>query len=102
MSANNTQSTVIKKEMGISQQEFHDELPRLLRGIPYQLDKCSIQFQFQGKDVEIKLGSERIRQLGQSLQLPVMPVEISFFDCSEEQIEAFIKHFNLTFLKGGG
>lgn len=102
MSADKAQPTVINKEMGIRHKEFYDELPRLLRGIPYQQSKGSIQFQLHGKDVEIRLGPEGIRQLGQSMQLPVTPLEISFTDCSEEQIETFIKHFDLIFLKGGG
>ena len=96
------QRTVITKEMGISHKEFYDELPRFLRGIPYRQVNGSIRFQLDGKDIEIRLGPEGGRQLGPSMQLPVTPVEISFSGFTEKQIEAFLKHFTLMFLKGGG
>lgn len=102
MSAEKTQDTVIKKEMGFGHKEFYDGLPRLLKGIPYQQDENSVRFQIEGKDVEITLAPEGSRYLTPSMSLPITLVTLRFSDCSTAQIDAFIKHFNLCFLKGGG
>jgi hypothetical protein len=96
------QAKIVRKEMGITHKEFYDELPHLLSGIPYHQDENSIKFQLKGKNIEIMLGPEGSRQLGRSVRLPVTSVKICFSGCSEEQIAAFIKHFNLRFMKGGG
>ena len=96
------QITTIKKEMGLTHKDFHAELPNLLNGIPYDLSEDTVKFQVKGKGVEISLGPEGVREIGPSVRLPVTPVTLSFFDFSEEEIDAFVKHFNLKFMKGGG
>jgi hypothetical protein len=102
MGTDKEQATIVTKEMGITHKEFYDELPHLLSGIPYHHDKDSIKFQLKDKNIEITLGPEGSRQLGRSVRLPVTLVTIRFSGCSEQQIAAFIKHFNLRFMKGGG
>lgn len=96
------QPAIVRKEMGITHKEFYGELTALLDGIPYDQKKDTIKFQLNGKKAEIKLGQEGSRKLGRSLQMPVTPVTLRFFDCSVEEINAFIKHFNLKYMKGGG
>ena len=102
MATDKEQATIVKKEMGITHKEFYDELPRLLSGIPYLQGEDSIKFQLNGKNIEITLGPEESRLLGRSMCLPTTLVKIRFSGCPEEQIAAFIKHFNLRFMKGGG
>lgn len=102
MSAEKERVTTITKEMGFGHKEFYDGLPRLLKGISYRQDENRVGFQIEGKDIEITLGPEGSRQLTPSMSLPVTLVTLNFSDCSTTQIDAFIKHFNLCFLKGGG
>ena len=102
MGTDKEQITIVKKEMGITHKNFYSEIPNLLEGIPYHHNEYTIQFQIDNKNVEITLGPEGLRKLGQSVKLPVTPVTICFFSFSKDQISAFIKHFNLKFMKGGG
>ena len=102
MEADKGQLTIIEKEMGITHKDFYGDLPNLLQGIPHQQIENTIKFQINNKDIEIILGPEKVREIGPSVRLPVTFVTIRFFDCSEEAIKSFIKHFNLKFMRGGG
>ena len=102
MATEKQQFTDVQKAMGITHQEFYAKLPLLLDGIPYHRVKDGIHFQLNHKNVEIILGSEKNRELGPSIKLPVTCVTLRFFDCSTEEVNGFIEHFNRTFLKGGG
>lgn len=102
MAKDKEQLTIVKKEMGLTHQDIYNELPNLLVDIPYQQSNNTIRFQHNHKRVEIILGPEGIRELGQSIKLPVTPVTLRFFDFTEEETGKFIKHFNLKFMKGGG
>lgn len=92
----------VKKEMGMTHKDFYAELPNLLNGSPYTRSGHTIKFQFKGKNIEILLGPEGIRELGTSIRLPVSPVTLKFFSFTEEEVNDFIEHFNLKFMRGGG
>lgn len=102
MSAKREQLTTVKKEMGITHNEFYTELANLLDGIPYQQTDDTITFQVNGKKVEITLEVEGFRLLGKSVRLPVTPVTLRFFDFSEDEQDIFLRRFNIKFMKGGG
>jgi hypothetical protein len=102
MEADKEQITIVRKEMGITHKDFYGELPTLLNGIPYYQSEDTIKFQLNHKNAEIILGPEGVRELGQSVRLPVTFVTLRFFEFSEEDVSCFIKHFNLRFMKGGG
>jgi hypothetical protein len=102
MNMHGEQITTIKKEMGLTHKDFYAELPNLLNGIAFDLSEDTVKFQVKGKCIEISLGPEGVREIGPSVRLPVTPVTLSFFDFSEEEIDAFVSHFNLKFMKGGG
>ena len=86
----------------ISPRQQHEKLPLLLHASPYHHNKDTILFQLNHKNTEIILAPEEVRELSSSMRLPVTSVTIRFFDFSEEEINGFIEHFNLTFMKGGG
>lgn len=96
------QLTTVEKEMGITHKAFYGELPNLLAGIPYAQGDDSVTFQLNGKHVEIKLGPEGFREVGLSLRLPVTFVTLRFYDFNEVEVDDFIRHFNLKFMRGGG
>jgi len=102
MSAVREQVTTVSKEMGITHQEFYSELPALLDGVAYRHSQDIISFQLNRKQVEIQLAPEGSRELGRSMRLPVTMVTLRFFDFTEAEVNGFIKHFNLRFMKGGG
>jgi hypothetical protein len=102
MATDQEQLKIVSKEMGITHKEFYAELSRLLDGASYQHTNNTITFQFKCKKLEIILAPEGIRQLGQSLSLPVTFVTFHFVDFTDEEINVFIRHFNLIFMKGGG
>jgi len=102
MATERAQPTVVKKEMGITHKDFYAELPALLDTIPYQQTKDTISFQLNGKNMEIVLGPEEVREIGRSVRLPVTFVTLFFYDFSEEEMGDFVRHFNLRFMKGGG
>ena len=102
MQTSQNEPITITKEMGLTHQEFYEKLPRLLKEIPYQQANHTIQFQLHGKEVEISLGPEGVRELSKTARLPVTFVTLRFFGCLEAEIKAFVDHFNLRFLKGGG
>ena len=102
MTTETKQLKTVRKEMGITHKDFFGLLPALLDDTPYQQNQDTIKFQLNHKDIEIVLGPEGVRKLGQSVKLPTTPVTLHFFDFTEEEVGAFIKHFNLKFMKGGG
>jgi hypothetical protein len=102
MTTDKEQLTIVKKEMGITHKDFYGELPALLNDLPYHHNKDIITFQLNHKNVEIALGPEGVREITRSMRLPVTVVTIRFHDFSEEEIDDFIKRFNLKFMKGGG
>jgi len=102
MATDKEQLKIVSKEMGITHKEFYAEMPRLLNGTSYQHNKDTITFQFNHKNIEIMLAPEGIRQLSQSIRLPITFVTFHFFDFTDDEMDDFIKHFNLIFMKGGG
>ena len=102
MATERAKPTVVKKEMGITHKDFYAELPALLDTIPYQQTEDTINFQLNGKSMEIVLGPEEVREIGRSVRLPMTFVTLRFYDFSEKEMGDFVRHFNLRFSKGGG
>ncbi len=96
------QLTVVKKEMGITHKDFYAELPALLGDVPFRKNGEAIACLLDGKRIEIMLGAEEVRHLGRSMRLPVTVVTLCFLDFSAQEINDFVRHFNLRFMKGGG
>ena len=94
--------TVIEKEMGITHKDFYAELPVLLENIPYRQQEDVISLQLHGKQMEIVLGPEQVREVGPMVRLPVTLVTLNFTDFTKQEINDFVRHFNLRFMKGGG
>ena len=102
MNAERVDVTTIKKEMGITHKDFYAELPNLLNGAPSDQSEETVKFQVKGKNIEISLAQESFREIGPSVRLPVTLVTLKFFSFTTEEIDEFIRYFNLKFMKGGG
>lgn len=94
--------TLVRKEMGITHQEFYTGLPNLLAGAPCRRSGNSIHFLFEGRPVEITLAPQGVRELGRSVRMPVTPLTMRLYDFPRDAVERFVKLFNLRFMKGGG
>jgi hypothetical protein len=92
----------IEKEMGITHKEFFRKLPRVLDGGTYQIHNQTVSFEFNSRNIEIALGDEQVRELSRTTRLPFTRITIRFLDHQPGEIEQFIKHFNMRFIKGGG
>ena len=102
MGTNKGRPTVIEKEMGITHKDFYAELPTLLQDTPYRQHEDVISVQLHGKQMEINLGPEQVREVGPMVRLPFTRVTLRFHDFSKQEISDFVRHFNLRFMKGGG
>lgn len=102
MTGETAQQKTVRKEMGITHKDFYAELPVLLENIPYRQHQDTISFQLHGKNVEIILGPELLRELGPTVRLPVTVVTLRFHAFTEQEVRDFVGHFNLRFMKGGG
>lgn len=89
--------------MGISHREFHRLLPAAVPGFRVLGSGDSWRAeQLAGEQLlEISLGVERQRQLG-ALALPVTDVRLRFSGFDEQELQRFIKRFDLAYQRGGG
>ena len=97
-----SQHTSITKEMGLTHTDFYAKVPELLEGIPFREEEDHISFALGDGRVEIHLGPEQERLLGPSIKMPYTMVTLDFVDCLETRIDKFLRHFKLTFMRGGG
>lgn len=102
MTDSSSKVTVIKKEMGLTHREFYTELPNLLAGTPCRQTGDTIHFQDHGRSVEIVLGEQGFRELSHSMRMPVTPVTLRLYDFPDDEVDTFVRQFNLRFMKGGG
>ena len=102
MQTDKERHTVIEKEMGITHKDFYAELPTLFEDTPYRHQEDVISVQLHGKEMEIILGPEQVREVGPMVRLPFTIVTMRFNDFSKQEISDFVRHFNLRFMKGGG
>jgi hypothetical protein len=93
----------LNREMGISHSEFHRLLPAAAPG--FQISGNGVEIRVAnpqtGQLMEIVLGPERQRRLGM-LALPVTDVRLRLSGFEQDQLQAFLKRFDLAYQRGGG
>ena len=92
----------IKKEMGFTHHEFFKKLPKVLGETPYDYSDDTVSFEHNGKTIQIELGAEQVRELSKTTRLPFTRIVIRFFGHQAAEVEQFVRHFNLRYIKGGG
>ena len=51
--------------------------------------------------LEIELGPQKYRKIA-SISLPYLDVNFTFTDVEQQQVDQFIKYFDLRYQRGGG
>jgi hypothetical protein len=91
----------IKREMTITHADFFRILPKALKNIKYGVSGNRVAIADTEKRLEIMLSPESSRSIG-ALKLPVTILEFRFDKYTTEQIEKFLRQFDMSFHKGGG
>jgi len=87
--------------MAITHADFFRTLRPLLQDLPHELTADGAQIELGGGRVEIRLGAQGHRALG-NFRLPRTLVELRFDGCPQHVIDDFIAGFDRRFRRGGG
>jgi len=87
--------------MGYTHADFFRLLPRAMGGYPYEISGLEINCKLPSGSLRITLGEEQERRMVLVI-MPYTQVTFEYQDVSDEDREAFIKHFELRFMKGLG
>ncbi|MDH5675558.1 MAG: hypothetical protein OEZ06_25775 [Myxococcales bacterium] len=96
---------VVEQERGISLAEFFRVLPRVVIGYDHHVEDRRITLWPEGDRshrIEIELSEERKRELSAIFTLPAITIHLAFFGYTQGGFDAFMEHFNLRYLRGGG
>ena len=97
-----TPSHQFSREMGLSHAEFFRSLPAAIGQRPYRREGDRVRVELDdGRQVQFELGPERRRVIA-LLELPVTDVTFRFHGFDDAALEAFMRHFDLRFQRGGG
>jgi hypothetical protein len=87
--------------MGLDRAELVRLLPRAIDNRAWSLSEDRISFREKHGEVQIRISLESRRRLG-ALELPVTVLEFSFEGLEDEEIDEFMRRFDLSFHRGGG
>jgi len=93
--------TVFEKEMGLDHAEFHRTIANALGTDAFERRDDGVTLTEAGRRLEVTLGPEGERKIA-LLRIPVTRVTLTFSGYSEDEIDAAVKRFDMTFKKGGG
>lgn len=91
----------ITKDMGVTHSDFFRLLPKAMGEHTYSIDGHTVNAQVNGGSLSISLSEQKLRKIA-LLHIPFLTVSFKFDNVSDEQISAFITHFDLHFQRGGG
>jgi hypothetical protein len=92
----------IRREMGFSLAEFLRLLPAVTGSPVPPPDGGRIAWSDGARRVEVRLSPERERVLSPLVRVPFVEVELSLSGYAPAEAEAFLRHFDRQFFKGGG
>jgi len=87
--------------MGFKESEFLRIFPVAINGAKHRLDGNRISVEMNPGQLIVGIGAQQYRKIA-SISLPYLRVSFSFSGCSQQQIEDFIKYFDLRYQRGGG
>ena len=89
------------REMGVTDDDFWRILPKAMGEHDYRIDGRTVRGSVDGGTVEIVLGPQQERRIA-LLRLPFSEVSFTFRGVSADDQQAFKRHFDLYFQRGGG
>ena len=89
------------REMGLTDDDFWRILPKAMGEHSYRIDGRTVHGNVNAGTVEILLGPSQERRIA-LLRLPFSEVSFTFRDVTEAEQQAFKRHFDLYFQRGGG
>lgn len=97
-----TDTTTIKKQMGITHHEFVRLLPQALGSHRFHVhgDRVDVEND-HGHRVHIELGEESVRQIA-LMRIPTTPVTLTFEGYDADARTAFLQRFDRAYQRGGG
>ena len=87
--------------MGISHAEFFRTLPSAIEPGSFRVADSTVWIETPRGALQIRLSPQGERRIA-ALRLPVTVVELSFPGWTKHGVEAFLKHFDRCFQRGGG
>ena len=89
------------REMGVTDDDFYRILPKAMGRHPYRLEGRTVHGSLDEGTVEIVLGPPQERRIA-LLRLPFAEVSFTFRGVTADAQQAFKRHFDLYFQRGGG
>jgi len=89
------------REMGVTDEDFYRILPKAMGAHSYRLDGRTVYGDVSRGTVEIVLGPQQERRIA-LLRLPFANVSFTFRGVTPDEQQAFKRHFDLYFQRGGG
>lgn len=87
--------------MGLTHADFWRLLPRAMGEHAYRTEGNTVHAEIADGTLEIMLGEPQLRKIA-LLHLPFAEVSFTFRGISKQAQQAFKKHFDLYFQRGGG
>ncbi|MBI4081171.1 MAG: hypothetical protein HY423_01035 [Candidatus Lambdaproteobacteria bacterium] len=92
----------VRREMGFSLAEFLRLLPQVIGAPVPPPAEGRIAWTEGARRVELLLSPERERVLSPLVRLPVLDIELVLTGYAPSEAQAFLRHFDRQFFKGGG
>jgi len=89
----------IVKEMGYTHADFFRLLPRALGSTPFEINGREVNCVLPTGTLKISLGEERERRLV-LVTIPCTTITFEYSGVTDQDREAFVKYFELRFMKG--
>jgi len=89
------------REMGFKESEFLRIFPVAINGARHQIHGRQIRVEMNPGELFVELGVQQYRKIA-SISLPYLKVSFAFRGASQQQVDEFIKYFDLRYQRGGG
>jgi len=89
------------RRMALDRAELLRLSPSALGDLQWRREGAQLLLEDPPRRIAIRLGAEAKRQLG-ALVLPQMDITFQFEGLTPEEIESFLRRFDLAFQRGGG
>lgn len=89
------------KEMGVTHKDFYRLLPRAMGDTRYEINGTTVVASVADGALTIDLGEEQVRRIA-LMAIPYAKVSFNFVGVDADARTLFMRHFDLSFQRGGG